>query len=84
MSFPVPGTLMIEPTESEDILEMNRFIDAMVAIKYEIDEIIEGKVAVEDSAKQRTLLVGRNRLGSYPRMPHQCVLWWASTYPSCR
>jgi glycine dehydrogenase len=50
MSFPVPGTLMIEPTESEDILEMNRFIDAMVAIKYEIDEIIEGKVAVEDSA----------------------------------
>lgn len=50
MSFPVPGTLMIEPTESEDILEMNRFIDAMVAIKYEIDEIIEGKVAVEESA----------------------------------
>ena len=50
MSFPVPGTLMIEPTESEDILEMNRFIDAMIAIKYEIAEIIEGKVAVEDSA----------------------------------
>jgi len=50
MSFPVPGTLMIEPTESEDILEMNRFIDAMIAIRYEIDEIIEGKVAVEDSA----------------------------------
>ena len=50
MSFPVPGTLMIEPTESEDILEMNRFIDAMIAIKYEIDEIIEGKIAVEDSA----------------------------------
>jgi glycine dehydrogenase len=50
MSFPVPGTLMIEPTESEDILEMNRFIDAMIAIKYEIDEIVEGKIAVEDSA----------------------------------
>jgi len=50
MSFPVPGTLMIEPTESEDILEMNGFIDAMIAIKYEIDEIIEGKIAVEDSA----------------------------------
>jgi glycine dehydrogenase len=49
MSFPVAGTLMIEPTESEDILEMNRFIDAMIAIKYEIDEIIEGKVAVDDS-----------------------------------
>jgi glycine dehydrogenase len=50
MSFPVPGTLMIEPTESEDILEMNRFIDAMVAIRYEIDEIVDGKVAVEESA----------------------------------
>jgi glycine dehydrogenase len=50
MSFPVPGTLMIEPTESEDILEMNRFIDAMIAIKYEIDEIVEGKFAAEDSA----------------------------------
>ena len=50
MSFPVAGTLMIEPTESEDILEMNRFIDAMIAIRGEIDQIIEGKIAVEDSA----------------------------------
>ena len=50
MSFPVAGTLMIEPTESEDILEMNRFIDAMIAIRDEIQEIIDGKIAVEDSA----------------------------------
>jgi len=50
MSFPVPGTLMIEPTESEDILEMNRFVDAMIAIKFEIDEIIEGKISIEQSA----------------------------------
>lgn len=50
MSFPVAGTLMIEPTESEDILEMNRFIDAMIAIRFEIQEIIDGKVAVEESA----------------------------------
>lgn len=49
MSFPVAGTLMIEPTESEDILEMNRFIDAMISIRAEIDEIISGKIAVEDS-----------------------------------
>ena len=49
MSFPVAGTLMIEPTESEDILEMNRFIDAMIAIRYEIDQIIDGKQKVEDS-----------------------------------
>jgi len=50
MSFPVAGTLMIEPTESEDMLEMNRFIDAMHAIRTEIQEVIEGKIAVEDSA----------------------------------
>jgi len=49
MSFPVAGTLMIEPTESEDILEMNRFIDAMIAIRAEIDQVIEGKIAVEES-----------------------------------
>jgi glycine dehydrogenase len=50
MSFPVAGTLMIEPTESEDIAEIERFIAAMVAIRGEIQEIINGKVAVEGSA----------------------------------
>jgi len=49
MSFPVAGTLMIEPTESEDILEMNRFIDAMIGIRSEIQEIIEGKQSVDGS-----------------------------------
>jgi glycine dehydrogenase len=50
MSFPVAGTLMIEPTESEDINEINRFISAMLIIRAEIDEIIEGKISVESSA----------------------------------
>ena len=50
MSFPVAGTLMIEPTESEDIAEIERFIAAMIAIRAEIQEIIDGKVAVEASA----------------------------------
>ncbi|MEY4469220.1 MAG: hypothetical protein RLZZ87_544, partial [Actinomycetota bacterium] len=50
MSFPVAGTLMIEPTESEDIAEIERFIAAMIAIRGEIQEIIDGKVAVEGSA----------------------------------
>ena len=50
MSFPVAGTLMIEPTESEDILEMNRFIDAMIAIRSEIQEIIDGKQSIDGSA----------------------------------
>ncbi len=43
MSFPVPGTLMIEPTESEDKAELDRFCDAMVAIRAEIQAIEEGK-----------------------------------------
>ena len=50
MSFPVAGTLMIEPTESEDIAEIDRFISAMRRIATEIDEIREGKISVEDSA----------------------------------
>ncbi len=50
MSCPVAGTLMIEPTESEDIREIHRFIDAMIAIRGEIQEIIDGKIAVENSA----------------------------------
>jgi glycine dehydrogenase len=50
MSFPVAGTLMIEPTESEDIAEIDRFIDAMVAIRGEIQEIIDGTITIEASA----------------------------------
>mgnify|MGYP003346572391 FL=1 len=50
MSFPVPGTLMIEPTESEDIAELDRFIAAMRIIAAEIDEIRAGKIEVERSA----------------------------------
>ncbi len=49
MSFPVAGTLMIEPTESEDIREIHRFIDAMIAIKAEIQEVIDGTIAIEAS-----------------------------------
>jgi glycine dehydrogenase len=50
MSFPVAGTFMIEPTESEDIAELDRFIAAMKAIRAEIDQIIKGEVMVEGSA----------------------------------
>jgi glycine dehydrogenase len=49
MSFPVAGTLMIEPTESEDIREIERFIDAMIAIRGEIEAIIKGEISVDDS-----------------------------------
>jgi glycine dehydrogenase len=50
MSFPVAGTLMIEPTESESKAELDRFCDAMIAIRAEIREVEEGKVPVERSA----------------------------------
>jgi glycine dehydrogenase len=49
MSFPVPGTLMIEPTESEAKVELDRFCDAMIAIRNEIAEVQAGRFAVEQS-----------------------------------
>ncbi|WP_438275886.1 aminomethyl-transferring glycine dehydrogenase [Nitrobacter sp.] len=49
MSFPVPGTLMIEPTESEAKAELDRFCDAMIAIRNEIAEIEAGHWSVESS-----------------------------------
>ena len=49
MSFPVAGTLMVEPTESEDLGELDRFCDAMIAIRAEIAEVERGEVAVADS-----------------------------------
>jgi glycine dehydrogenase len=50
MSFPVAGTLMVEPTESEDLAELDRFCEAMIAIRAEIDAVASGAVAVEASA----------------------------------
>jgi glycine dehydrogenase len=49
MSFPVAGTLMIEPTESEGLTELDRFCDAMIAIRDEIDRVAEGEWPVEDN-----------------------------------
>jgi glycine dehydrogenase len=49
MSFPVAGTLMIEPTESEDLAELDRFCDAMIAIKGEIDRVAAGDWDREDN-----------------------------------
>jgi glycine dehydrogenase len=49
MSFPVPGTLMIEPTESEAKVELDRFCDAMIAIRSEINEVQNGRFAIEHS-----------------------------------
>jgi glycine dehydrogenase len=49
VSFPVVGTLMIEPTESESKSELDRFCDAMISIKSGIDDVVNGKIQVEDS-----------------------------------
>jgi glycine dehydrogenase len=49
MSFPVAGTLMVEPTESEDRYEIDRFCDAMIAIRHEIAAVEQGEVALADS-----------------------------------
>ncbi|MBT2566027.1 aminomethyl-transferring glycine dehydrogenase [Arthrobacter sp. ISL-85] len=53
LSFPVAGTLMVEPTESEDLAEMDRFIDAMITIRKEIDQVANGDFAVADSPLRR-------------------------------
>jgi len=49
VSFPVPGTLMIEPTESEPKAELDRFCDALIAIRQEIEEVITGQVDAKDN-----------------------------------
>jgi glycine dehydrogenase len=49
MSFPVAGTLMVEPTESEDLVEIDRFVNAMIAIKAEADAVAAGRWPVDDN-----------------------------------
>ena len=49
VSFPVAGTMMIEPTESEDVRELDRFLSAMESIRSEIAEIESGQISIEDS-----------------------------------
>ena len=49
MSWPVPGTLMIEPTESEALVELDRFCDAMISIKREIEDVVSGKFDSNDN-----------------------------------
>ncbi len=49
MSWPVPGTLMIEPTESEDRPELDRFAEALIAIRGEIEDVVQGRISAEQS-----------------------------------
>ncbi|MER5502778.1 aminomethyl-transferring glycine dehydrogenase [Streptomyces sp. NPDC002466] len=49
MSFPVAGTLMIEPTESEDLAELDRFCDTMIAIRGEVEKVASGEWSTDDN-----------------------------------
>jgi glycine dehydrogenase len=72
MSFPVPGTLMVEPTESEDLAELERFVEAMVAIRAEADAVAAGEWPAEDNPLRnaphtaRSVIVGEWE-HAYPR-----------------
>ncbi len=72
LSFPVAGTLMVEPTESEDLVELDRFIGAMIAIKGEIDRVAAGEFSIEQSPLRQAphtaqVLVSDEWTQAYPR-----------------
>ncbi|MEO9323938.1 aminomethyl-transferring glycine dehydrogenase [Nocardioides sp. C4-1] len=67
MSFPVAGTLMVEPTESEDLAEIDRFCDAMIAIKGEIDRVGAGEWTPEDSPLRGAPHTARALVGEWDR-----------------
>jgi glycine dehydrogenase len=83
MSFPVAGTLMVEPTESEDLAELDRFCEAMIAIRAEIDAVAAGRWPKDDNplanAPHTAAMVTADEwphpypraVAAYPAGPHQ-------------
>lgn len=67
MSFPVPGTLMVEPTESESKAELDRFIEAMLSIRAEIAEVQNGNWSAEDNPLKRAPHTLADILGVWER-----------------
>jgi glycine dehydrogenase len=67
VSFPVAGTLMVEPTESESLHELDRFVDAMVAIRAEIGSVDDGEVALAESALRHAPHTTRDLVGEWDR-----------------
>ncbi|HVF05896.1 MAG TPA: aminomethyl-transferring glycine dehydrogenase [Frankiaceae bacterium] len=67
MSFPVAGTLMIEPTESEDLAELDRFCDAMIAIRAEISRVAAGEWPADDNPLHNAPHTAAMLLGSWER-----------------
>lgn len=67
MSFPVAGTLMVEPTESEDLAEIDRFCDAMIAIREEIAKVAAGEWTPENSPLRGAPHTSRALVGEWDR-----------------
>ncbi len=67
MSFPVAGTLMVEPTESESLREIERFCDAMIAIRGEIDRVVAGEWPLEESPLRHAPHTAEDLLGTWER-----------------
>jgi glycine dehydrogenase len=67
MSFPVAGTLMVEPTESEDLGEIDRFCEAMIAIRREIDRVGAGEWTPEGSPLRGAPHTSRALTGEWDR-----------------
>ncbi len=67
MSFPVAGTLMVEPTESEDLAELDRFCDAMIEIRGEIERVRAGEWTPEESPLRRAPHTARALAGDWER-----------------
>jgi len=72
MSFPVAGTLMVEPTESEDLAELDRFCDAMIAIRQEIAKVAAGEFDARDNPLKNaphtaSMLLAADWAHPYPR-----------------
>jgi glycine dehydrogenase len=89
MSFPVAGTLMIEPTESEDLAELDRFVEAMISIRAEIDRVAAGEWDAADNplrnAPHTASMVTSDKwdrpyereLAAYPGSVDRTAKYWA-------
>jgi glycine dehydrogenase len=67
VSFPVAGTLMLEPTESESLRELDRFVEAMISIRAEIDHVAQGTWPVEQSPLRHAPHTAEDLLGPWDR-----------------
>jgi len=80
VSFPVAGTLMIEPTESETIEELDRFCDAMIAVRREIDDVREGRITMDDSPLRHAPHTVEDLVGPWGRAYDRTVGAGTSSY----